>query len=511
MRHDNLQFPEVIEMLAEKCGVVLPRNVLSRSGDNELANQLYKINDLACQFFQASLESNAAAGEYIRSRGVGEEALKKFRIGFAPDSWEALLNFFKKRSVDAAMLAKAGLVITNDKGGHYDRFRKRLVFPIIDLKDRVIGFGARVLDSSLPKYLNSPETSIYSKGRNLYGLNFSKEEIKRNGHFLVVEGYLDFIVPYQAGVRNIIATLGTALTVDQIKLLKRFANTAVMVYDPDEAGEAASLRNLDLFISEDVNVYIAELPEGLDPDSYIRKFGVDEFLKLKKSSKNLFDYKLGKLTDRFNINTAHGKMGIASEMLPTIGRINNAVLKSTLIKKLAERLSVDEESIKAELKKVKSPISEKRYAAAVTEVRKRSSGAEIMILALMAEDVKVIDRVAKALSAEEFKDSSIRDVVSAVFKLRKDNKDVTPSRLINHLSESPEAAALITEAVNLAESVGDKEKALSDCIARIKKDNLRERMTLIQDAIRSAHNQKNEAKVSELVSEYNELMKVNKA
>ena len=511
MRYENLQFPEAVEMLAEKSGVVLPKNLGGKGADNGLANQLYKINELACQFFQASLAETSAAKEYIRSRGVGEETLKKFKIGFAPDSWEALLSFFKGKSIAPAMLEKAGLVVANDKGGHYDRFRKRLIFPIIDLKDRVIGFGARVLDSSLPKYLNSPETPIYSKGRNLYGLNFSKEDIKKSGHFMVVEGYLDFIVPYQAGITNIIATLGTALTVDQIKLLKRFANTAVMVYDPDEAGEAASLRNLDLFISEDVNVYIAELPEGFDPDSYIRKFGMEDFLKLKKASKNLFDYKLGKLTNRFNINTAHGKTSIASEMLPTIARINNAVLRSTLIKRLSERLSVDEESIKSELKKVKGDYSDRRYVAAIAEVKKHSSSAEIMVLALMMEGPDIVERVTKALSPDDFKSSSIRDVVNAIIALHKENKEITPPRLINHLSESPDAAALITEAVGISEIIGDKEKALNDCIAKIKKDNLEERMSLIQEAIRAAHKQKDDSKVTELVAEYNELVKMSRA
>ncbi len=521
MKHENLQFPEAVESLAEKCGVVLPRGALARSGDNELANRLYKINELACGFFQESLSKNGAAKEYIRSRGVGDEYLKKFKIGFAPDSWEALLNFFKKKSIEPAMLEKAGLVIANDKGGHYDRFRNRLIFPIVDLKDRVLGFGARVLDAGLPKYLNSPETPIYSKGRNLYGLNFSKEDIKKSGHFLVVEGYLDFIVPYQAGIKNIIATLGTALTVDQIKLLKRYANTAVMVYDPDEAGESASLRNLDLFITEDVNVYIAELPKGFDPDSFIRKFGADEFLKLKKSSKNLFDYKLGKLSGRYNIDTTHGKMNIASEMLPTIARINNAVLKSTLVKRLAEKLSVDEESIKLELKKVKSDYGGPRPISARGPARDASprlappvsgavpgQSAEIVLLALIMEDPAIIDRMMKMLSPDEFKDSSAREVLDAILSFHKANKEITPSKLINHLSASSAAAVLVTEAAGISETIADKTKALEDCISRIKKDNLKERMTMIQDAIRLAHSQKNDGRVTELAVEYNELIKL---
>ncbi len=506
MKHENIEFPEAVEMLADKAGVALPRS--PGKGENALAKELYRINELACQFFGSSLAANGRAKEYIQSRGLGEETLKKFKVGYAPDSWEALINFFKKNSIAPAMLERAGLVIANDKGGHYDRFRNRIIFPIFDLKDRVLGFGARVLDSSLPKYLNSPETPIYSKGRNLYGLNFSKDEIKKSGHFLVVEGYLDFLVPYQAGVKNIIATLGTALTVDQIKTLKRFANTAVMVYDPDEAGEAASLRNLDLFISEDVNVYIAELPALFDPDSYIRKFGTDEFLKLKKSSKNLFDYKLARLSGRFNINTANGKAGIAGEMLPTLSRINNAVLKSTLLKKLAEKLGVDEESLKVEIKKVKPDYTEKRYVAAVAEVKKHSSLAELMVLAFLLEGSGYIAKVKSALSPDEFKDSSIRDLVSAIFDLHKEHKEVHPARLISHMSERTDAASLISEASGISEMVGDKEKALGDCIARIKKDNLKERMAMIQESIRIAHSQKDDARVKELVSEYSELVKM---
>ena len=314
MKHENMEFPEVVEMLAKKAGVVLPRASGQRGeAANSFANQLYRINELACQFFQEHLIKNGAAKEYLVSRGIGDETIKKFKIGYAPDSWEALISFFKSKNVPSGILEKAGLAIANDKGSHYDRFRNRVIFPIMDVRDKIIGFGARVLDASLPKYINSPETPIYSKGKNLYGLNFSKESIKKEGYALVVEGYLDFIIPYQAGVQNIIATLGTALTTDQLKLLKRFSNTVIMVYDPDEAGEAASLRNLDLFISEDVNVYIAELTDGLDPDGYIRKFGTEDFLKLVKSSKNLFDYKIDKLTKHFNINTTTGKARIAAE------------------------------------------------------------------------------------------------------------------------------------------------------------------------------------------------------
>ena len=510
MRYENMQFPEAVESLAGKAGVVLPRQASQSSASSSLANQLYRVNELACQFFQATLANNAAANEYLASRGIAEDAKKKFKIGYAPESWEALLNFFKSKGVSVSLVEKAGLAVANDKGGHYDRFRKRIIFPITDLKDRILGFGARVLDASLPKYLNSPETVIYSKGKNLYGLNLSREAIKKEGHALVVEGYLDFIIPYQAGIQNIIATLGTALTIDQIKLLKRFGNTVIMVYDPDAAGESASLRNLDLFITEDVNVYIAELSDGLDPDSYIRKKGAEDFLKLIKSSKNLFDYKLDKLKNRFNISTTHGKVNIVNEMVPTIAKINNAVFKADLIKKLSEKLSVNEDAIREELKKVKPGAAERVSTVIPVEAKKDYWSAEIMILALLLAGNSFIKVISEELSPEEFKDTSIRDLVVAILELYKQNVPVNAAKVINHMGSGDRAANLVSEAVNMLEPLADKEKAMADCIARIKKDNVKDRLADIQDALRMAHSQKDEEKVKSLVAEYNSLMKAGK-
>jgi DNA primase len=511
MRYENLQFPEAVEMLADKAGVKLPRMSGGRDDNNSFAAQLYKINADASVFFQSSLADNGFAKDYLASRGVGKEAIERFKIGYAPNSWEALLNYFKAKGVAGPILEKAGLVISNDKGGHYDRFRNRVIFPILDLKERILGFGARVMDSSLPKYVNSPETAIYSKGRNLYGLNFSKESIKKEGHALVVEGYLDFLVPYQAGIKNIIATLGTALTQEQIRLIKRFANTVVMVYDPDEAGEAASLRNLDLFIGEDVNVYIAELAAGYDPDSYIRKNGTDEFLKVVKASRNIFDYKFDKLKERFDIKRAHGKAGIASEMLPTISRITNAVMRSELIKKLAQRLSVDEESLKTEMRKVKPDYVKSVNPEKAPQSKRDTHTAEMMVLALLLDAGNYTGKIMNLVSSEEFKDSSIRDAVSAVYMLSKENINVDAARLINHLGNGQDASALISEAVNILDTIQDKAKAVDDCIGRIKKDNIKERLAGLQDAIRTAHGKKDEAEVRKLVTEYNSLVKAGKA
>ena len=511
MKYENIAFPEAVEMLAKKAGIALPRSSGKNSESNSLANQLYAINDSACQFFSANLANNRVK-EYLASRGIGDEAIKKFNLGYASEGWEGLLGFFKKKGFDAALLEKAGLVISNERGGYYDRFRDRITFPIMDVRSRALGFGARVLDSSLPKYINSPETYIYSKGKNLYGLNISKDDIKREGHALMVEGYFDFIIPYQAGVKNIVATLGTALTVDQIKLLKRFANTVIMVYDPDLAGEAASIRNLDLFISEDVNVYIAELPAGFDPDGYIRKFGAEEFRRLIKSSKNLFEYKIGKLTAKFDINSVYGKTKIAQEMMPTLARINNAVMKSSLMKKLAERLSVDEESIRSEMKKMKSDYAgSHQYPQETARPRDDSKSAEKMLLAILLEGGDYTAKIIERIGLEELKSTSIREVVGMIFDSFKNGRHITPAKLISHLGSSSEGALLVSEAVSISEMVIDKEKVLLDCIAKIKKDNAKDKMNRLQEAIKIAYNSKEEDKYKRLMAEFDSLVKTNKA
>ncbi|MFA5084739.1 MAG: DNA primase [Candidatus Omnitrophota bacterium] len=510
MKYENLSFPEVVEMLAEKAGIQLPRFGPGKEMTG-LATQLYKVNELAMQFFEGCLSTGREARDYLASRGVGAETVKEFRIGYSPDSWDGVLKFLSGKGIKGDIAEKAGLAITSERGGYYDRFRKRLIFPIFDLKGRALGFGGRVLDSSLPKYMNSPETYVYSKGRNLYGLNRSRESIKKAGYALVVEGYLDFIIPYQSGVRNIVATLGTALTIDQIKLLKRFAGTVIMVYDPDEAGEAASLRNMDLFISEGVNVYIAELPKGFDPDGYIRKFGTEDFIKLTKSSKNLFDYKISRLSKRFDIKSAHGKASIAGEMLPTISRIENAVLRSNLVKKLAEKLSVDEDSIRQELRKVKPDYTMRVYNISPVEAKEDSKSAQKMILALLLEGENFVKKIRESLSPDEFKDSSVRDVIKAVFDMSGGGGSINAAKLMNHFENNDAVTALISESAHLSETLDNKERILCDCIARIKKDNVKDVLGRLQDAIKMAHDSKDDTLMTKLVTEYTELLKANKA
>ena len=342
MRHEKMDFIESIQMLADKVGVSLPRTAGTKKGEDTFAASLYNVNNMACSLFQENLTKDFGkdALRYFAERGINENTLKLFRLGFAEDAWRGMLGRLKEKGVESDTLVKSGLVVQNNDGGNlYDRFRGRIIFPIFDARSRVLGFGARALDNSLPKYINSPETHIYRKGAQFYGLNFAKDHIRTLNYVVLVEGYFDLILPFQNGIKNIVATLGTALTVQQIRALKRFTRNAIMIYDADRAGEEASLRSLDLLVTEEMDVRIAILPKGSDPDSFVRREGKAGFTRILKESKDLFDYKLGVLTSRFKIDDPRGKARIAGGMLPTIARIKNAVLKSAYLRKISDRLS----------------------------------------------------------------------------------------------------------------------------------------------------------------------------
>ena len=320
---------------------------------------------------------------------------------------------------------------------------------------------------------------------------------------------MEFIVPYQTGIRNSVASLGTALTEDQVRLMKRFAKTCVMVYDPDEAGEAASMRNLDVFIKEGLSVYIATLKKGYDPDSFIRNFGVESFNDAIKEAKNLFDYKLELLTSKFDPRSINGKVEIAQEILPTIAKIDNAILQSGLIKRLAQALILDEESLRLELKKVKLDYSHRptmrKAPSGVADAA--LNGADKMLLALMLEEGVFIKRAKDILSIDEFRGRVMETVVTVLFEHDPEDRSMSASRLLNNFRENEEAGVFISEAASMNEVISDREKVFVDCVETIKKENVRFELAALQGAIREAHASKNDKVLKELLLKYNSLVK----
>lgn len=509
MEYERLEFAEAVEVLAKKSGVVLPKDENPKT--SSLISQLYRVNELAALFYAQYLNSSEGqyALRYLLNRGIQEETIKEFKIGYAPQKWDALSNYLRAKGVPLTLMEKAGLVLPKEDGGYYDRFRNRIIFPIIDTRARVLGFGARVLDNTLPKYINSPETPIYVKGRNLYGLYLAKDAIRQTDCVAIVEGYLDFIMPYQQGFKNIVASLGTAFTHEQAALLKRYTNNVIVVYDGDEAGEIAALRSLDIFIEEGINVKVVCLPQGLDPDSFVRKNSIAAFREMVDSAKGLFDYKLGILKSRYNIQEVESKAKVIGEMLLTINKFKNAIVKSEYIKRLAEELRVDENAVLQELNKVKA---DKPYTPSVPSPAGKIlnvNPAEKLLVKLILEEAQLIHQLRNQIEPSDFQDKRISGIISLMFNLIDQGKSIEPRALINHL-EGEDVLQFVCESSLTTDMAGqDRERAINDCIKRLKKERIKSRRQYLQDEIKNAQYSGNEERLKSLMQEFCNLAKQN--
>jgi len=513
MKMENIDFPEAVRTLAEKSGIELPHFTRTQFETSGYALQIYKLNELAASYYSAMLlkiEAGKRAAAYLKERGVSDETIAGVKLGFAPDDWDGLINFAKGKGVEAGLLERAGLALPREGGGHYDRFRNKIIFPIFDIKNRVVAFGARVLDNSLPKYMNSPETEVYIKSRHLYGFNFSLQAVREKDFCIIVEGYLDFLIPYQNGIKNIAASLGTSLTDSQARLIKRYTKNVVMLYDGDSAGEAASLRGLDIFLQEGMQVRVATLPKGFDPDSFVRSKGVGEFDSLIAGAADLFDFKLGVLASRYDARKSSDKAKICAGMLPTISKVTDAVLKSEYVKRLGERLQVSEGALLSELKKVKPDReyepSEEFSSSAGAGSRSPAAMAEKIIIGLMLDDPDMVPQVKENLKSEDFTDEGARKIVEEIFRSYGDGRSFKPAQLINKLAGS-ELTVLIAESTSLIDDIKDRPKNLSDCIKWIRCNNAKLKLSELQNLIKAAQVMGDEKRVTQLVSEYSGLIK----
>ncbi len=510
MRHERMEFPEAVEMLAKKAGVVLPQQERPQdAGAASLSTQLYKINELVVSFYENNLRAaSVAASDYLAKRGISLKIIKEFRLGLAGAGWENLMNFLRSKNISLALMEKAGLILPKDGGGYYDRFRNRIIFPIFDIRCRPIGFGARVLDKSLPKYINSPETPVYIKGNNLFGLNLSKDYIRDADSAIIVEGYLDFMIPYQEGIKNIVASQGTALTLEQIRLLKRYTHNAVMIYDGDTAGEIATLRSLDILIEEGMNVKVVPLPKGTDPDALVRLHGVDSLKAKIQNAASLFDYKLEVLKSRHDMKDAHGKSKIAAQMLSTINKFDNAILRAEYTKRLSEEIKIPEHYILEELNKLKpGPAAQQPWPLAIDNSVMAINPAEKMLIKFMLEEKELIEKIMQELEPSDFQDMRTAKVVSIMHDLFTQGKNIAPSVLMNYFSED-DASQLVCESMFMPElSEQDREKALNDCIRRIKVQRLKSKREYLHVQIKSAQSLGDEKRLSSLIQEFHNLIK----
>ncbi|MFA5099835.1 MAG: DNA primase [Candidatus Omnitrophota bacterium] len=509
MQYERMEFPEAVEFLAHKTGVILPERRSPSSESPGIVTQIYKINEIAAEFYGSALRSAAGkeAHRYLDKRGITPETARTFRLGLARDGWDDLARHLAVKKIDHGLAEKAGLLLAGQNRGYYDRFRNRIVFPISDARSNVLGFGARVLDQSLPKYINSPETPVYVKGNHLYGLDLAKEPVKEADRVVVVEGYLDCIMPYQAGMRNIVASLGTALTPNQARLLKRYTHNVCLVYDGDMAGQAASIRSLDIFIDEGINLTIAVLPQGLDPDSFVKKNGIGQFKDLVDHADTIFDYKLKFLTDRIRTDQVEGKARVIAEMLPTIARFKNAVMISEYIKKLSGILDVEEAALREEARKVKTAVRPEGADTAAVYQKIAINPTEQLLIKLMLEETAVIDQLRDMIDPEDFQDSRTARIVQMMLDITADGKILSPNVIVNRLG-SDDTMRLICESTFLPD-VPDSEKkhVIEDCIHRLKRTRATARKQRLQAEIKKAQDKGDHELLNKLFNEFHRLTK----
>jgi len=358
MKAENYTFVEAAEFLASQAGILLEDNKLIKKVDKE-KNSLIEINSLAQKFFNYMLIDSTKgekALEYLKKRGVSNEIIAEFGLGYSLDEWDSLSKFMTKRKVSVSDLEKVGLISPRqgNASGYYDRFRGRIIFPIYNLNGLVIGFGGRIIDDSIkgPKYLNSPETKIFQKSKLLYGMNLARDEIRRKDLVILVEGYMDVIATHQNGVKNTVASLGTAFTAEQAKILKRYTDNVVIAYDADEAGQEASLRGLSVLNENGCKVNILTLPEKSDPDDYIRKYGAEGFMDcVKNKAIPLIEYKLKIASQKNRLDTIEGKKKVLDFIINDLTKVNSLVEREYYIRLISNKIGVTEQVIAAEMGK----------------------------------------------------------------------------------------------------------------------------------------------------------------
>lgn len=352
MKQENLSFTEAVTRLAERAHISLPKTEQSpqETARQNLCRRFFEINEMAGNFFHNCLLQSSLGKEglaYFHSRHVSDDTIRAFKLGFAPDSWHMLTKAFQQRGVSGAELVRLGLA-KEKNGNFYDAFRKRVIFPIRDGRGRIVGFGGRVLDDSKPKYLNSPETPIFNKRHILFALDMAQPAIYKEGCAILVEGYMDVVSAHNRGITNVVASLGTAFTTEQARLLQRQAAQLVLAYDMDAAGRQATMRAMEIVRGLHVSIRVLSLGQGKDPDEYITTVGPDAFRQAVAAAPNTLDYMLQTALQTYDSTVPEGKSAIMASIMPVVARIDDRIVLEAFLTKAAQRLQVEETAVRSE-------------------------------------------------------------------------------------------------------------------------------------------------------------------
>lgn len=490
MKTKNLDFVDSVKLLAEKAHIEIAEETPRAQKEKEANNKLYKINVEAARYFFSNLKINKTALSYFYRRGITQNTIVHFGLGYAPQGWNNIMNFLKSKGYTELDMINAGLIIKNENNKLYDRFRNRIIFPVFDYKGKVIGFGGRVLDDSKPKYLNSPETVLFKKGTNLYGLNFAVKNLKEKT-LIIVEGYMDCISLHQQGITNVVASLGTALTPSQAKLLKRYADKIIISYDADLAGQNATLRGLEILKTEGFDIRVLTVPEGKDPDEFIRNNGKEAFLNLINTSLPLTDYKLKMIKEGIDFKSPTGAANYASSASQIIAELN-PVEKDIYIKKISEETGIKEQAIYDLISgEIQKNVNKSENVNTVDNFGQKLYlepsylRAERTLLRLMHDKTDAYNYITNNFLVDSLIDEShkkIYELIVSNINLNKEEREKLLQLKCNDVKTSKEWITLLEQ--DIVDDEGDYIKYIEDCIKEITKFKLEENKKAIINRIK---------------------------
>lgn len=515
MKIDGLSFPEAVTSLGKKYGIALPdKRKNPKEGPVQKERELlYLTNNAALGYYQENLYDSkigCEAMEYlIKKRGLDAETIKRFDLGFAPKTWDGLFSHMIKKDWAAKDLEVSGLILKrNEKSGYYDRFRNRVVFPIRDITGRVVGFGGRALDDSLPKYINSPETPIYIKGKNLYGLDKAKEEVKREDGLIIVEGYFDAIRLHQAGIRNVVATLGTALTSSHIEMIKRFTQKVYLAFDPDPAGIKASIRTIRLFIDYDIKAEVVSLPEGDDPDSFVNRCGREQFIDALSGSRKIIEFALSSMMKDVDEDEIDKKKNLIKEIIPLIGRIGNSVEKTYYIRLISERLKLEERFLLEDLQRISQGGKIKNQNKEISHGKAPKD--EEILVDLMINNKISPERIRDEIRIEDFTYPNLKTIFKSIVESIDLYHEVKLEYIIQQNTDDQEIISFLSK-LSLSDLQIDYtniEGNIKDCISRLRRRRLEKDMKDIDFKIKKAEEERDYTSLRELQEAKMKKMKI---
>ncbi len=518
MQIRNLDYVDAIRYLADRANV----KVEEREYDPEEKKRedkkeaIYEMNILAARKFFGNLYKNTNALEYFKNRGIDDKTLKRFGLGYSTSAWEDLYSFLKSKNYSDQLILEAGLVLPKKSSGFYDRFRNRVMFPVFDVKGRVIGFGGRVLDNSKPKYLNSPETPVFEKGTNLYGLNF----VIKSGlpqYIIVVEGYMDCISLHQHGITNAVASLGTALTVEQSRLLKRYSKDIYICYDADSAGQTATLRGLEILESTGCNVKVILIPEGKDPDEFLKMNGHDSFLELINKAVSVTEYRIAKAREGKNLRDIKQQASFVEECAFILSKLKGEIEIQAYAARIYDDTGIQMDTILGQVKKIKSSNSSNRNnnenirnnntSGKLYNLEPAYKKAERGLLRLALRDKACFNHIKTRLRPENFITECYKTAAVAIYDSIEEGKKIHPNDLLSQLLETSDIrdVSLIFESENPTSS--EDMVIIDDYIKAINKFNIETRIKELTIAIKSCEKNGDVVTSAELSQELGTLVK----